>query len=63
MSSEKVGSLMMKRKKTTLGTPWKRIFAMISKGKFHYEIPGKIRVILGIFQDKIINIIGNVGVA
>lgn len=44
LSSEKVGSLLMKRKKTTLGTPWKRIFAIISNGQFSYETPGRIRV-------------------
>lgn len=44
LSSEKVGALLMKRKKPTLGTPWKRIFAIISNGQFSYETPGKIRV-------------------
>lgn len=44
LSSEKVGALLLKRKKTTLGTPWKRIFAIISNGQFFYETPGRIRV-------------------
>lgn len=44
LSSEKSGTLFMKRKKPTLGTPWKRIFAIIFDGQFSYEIPGKIRV-------------------
>lgn len=44
LSSEKCGTLMLKRKKTTLGTPWKRIFAIISNGQFSYEVTGKIRV-------------------
>jgi len=34
----------MKRKKTTLGTPWRRVYAIISSGHFSYEFPGKIRV-------------------
>ena len=41
---EKSGSLLIKRKKTTIGTPWKRIFAIISNGQFSYENTGKIRV-------------------
>jgi hypothetical protein len=44
LSSEKVGALLLKRKKTTLGTPWKRIFAIISNGQFSYETSGRIRV-------------------
>lgn len=44
LGTEKVGSLMMKRKKPTLGTPWKRVFAIISNGQFYYESMGKIRV-------------------
>lgn len=44
LSSEKVGALLIKRKKTTLGNPWKRIFAIISNGQFSYETPGRIRV-------------------
>lgn len=44
LSSEKVGALLMKRKKPTLGTPWKRIFAIISSGQFSYETPGRLRV-------------------
>ena len=44
LSSEKMGALFIKKRKTTLGTPWKRIFAIISNGQFSYETPGRIRV-------------------
>lgn len=44
LSSEKSGALLLKRKKTTLTTPWKRIFAIIENGQFSYEVSGKIRV-------------------
>ena len=45
LGTEKFGSLLLKRKKPTLGTPWKRVFAIISNGQFYYESIGKIRVI------------------